>query len=405
MNNLSAKENSATSENNSSSFIEAKNLLEYMWEQRCYFHSHPELGLKEFETCNRIEQELKALGLSPYRVGQTNVIAEIDSGRPGKTLFLRADIDALPVQEANNVPYKSQNPGIMHACGHDGHAAYLLGTAKLLLSHKADFFGKVILCFQAAEEIGKGARQIIEAGVLDKVDRTFGIHFQAGMEVGKIGVKTGADMASCDRIKIKIHGKAAHITRPQDGVDSVFIASLIIAKLHTVVSRVISPVEGAILGIGSIHSGTTYNIIAGEAEIEGTIRTFSADSRKKLAEKVEKIAKNTAEEFGGRAEVEIEDICDPCTNPKETAEEVVESAKKITAPENVITDLEKRFGSDNFADYSRKAPGTYVHVGSSDSEKNSWPHHNEHFDLAKESLAYAAALALQYSLDYLNKSL
>ena len=180
MNNLSAKENSAKSENNSSSFIEAKNLLEYMWEQRCYFHSHPELGLKEFETCNRIEQELKALGLSPYRVGQTNVIAEIDSGRPGKTLFLRADIDALPVQEANNVPYKSQNPGIMHACGHDGHAAYLLGTAKLLLSHKADFFGKVILCFQAAEEIGKGARQIIEAGVLDKVDRTFGIHFQTG---------------------------------------------------------------------------------------------------------------------------------------------------------------------------------------------------------------------------------
>ena len=135
------------------------------------------------------------------------------------------------------------------------------------------------------------------------------------------------------------------------------------------------------------------------------MQALSATSGKKLAEKVEKIAKNTAEEFGGRAEVEIEDICDPCKNSKETAEEVVESAKKITAPENVITDLEKRFGSDNFADYSRKAPGTYVHVGSSDNEKNSWPHHNEHFDLAKESLVYAAALALQYSLDYLNKSL
>jgi len=380
---------------------EAKKINEYMWEQRCYFHSHPELGLKEYETCDRIESELKAIGLSSYRIGETNVIAEIDSGRPGKTLFLRADIDALPIQDVKEVPYKSQTAGVMHACGHDGHAAYLLGTAKLLVEHKNDFNGKVILGFQAAEEIGKGARDIIAAGVLDKVDRTFGIHFQAGMDVGKIGVKTGADMASCDRVRIKVHGKAAHITTPQNGVDAVFIASLIVSKLHTVVSKLISPVEGAILGIGSIHAGTTYNIIAGEAEIEGTIRAFSPESRQKLADAVRRIVSDTAAEFGGSADVDIEDICDPCSNPAETAAEVVESAKKIVPAENVITDLNKRFGSDNFADYSRKAPGTYVHVGSTDSEATGWAHHNEHFDLAKDSLIYAAALAFQYSLDYL----
>lgn len=383
-------------------YSEAENIVNYMWNLRCYFHQHPELGLKEYNTCSRIESELKALGLKPYRIGETNVIAEIDSGKPGKTLFMRADIDALPIQEKNEVSYKSQNDGIMHACGHDGHAAYLLGTAKLLLEHKEELKGKVILAFQSAEEIGKGARDIIAAGVLDKVDRTFGIHFQAGLDVGKIAVKAGADMASCDRFRIKIHGKAAHITRPQDGVDSAFIASLIVTKLHTVVSSFISPVEGAILGIGSIHSGTTYNIIAGEAEIEGTVRAFSAESRSKLADVIRQISDNTAREFGAVAATEIEDICDSCSNPEETAAEVVNSARKITAPENVLANIDKRFGSDNFADYSRKAPGTYVHVGSSDSINNSWPHHNEHFDLAKNGLIYAAALALQYAVDYLN---
>lgn len=382
---------------------EAVQLKSYMVEQRNYFHSHPELGLQEFLTCDRIEQELDNAGIYHYRVGKTNVIAELNSERPGKILFLRADIDALPIQEKNDVPYKSQNDGIMHACGHDGHAAYLLGAAKIIKTHLSEIDGKVIFAFQAAEEIGKGARDIIDAGILDKVDRTFGIHFQAGMDVGKFGIKTGADMASCDRIKITVHGKSAHITRPQDGVDATVIAALIVSQLQNIVGKLISPVEGAILGIGSIHSGTTYNIISGEAFIEGTIRAFSDQSRKKLAEAVKEAAQNTAQLYGGTADVEIEDICDPCSNPAETAAEVIESAKKIVPAENIITDLDKRFGSDNFADYSRKAPGTYIHAGASDSEATRWAHHNEHFDLSTDSYTYAAALAVQYTLDYLGR--
>ena len=380
---------------------EAFQIKQYIVEQRNYFHSHPELGLQEFNTCNRIEEELTKSRISSRRIAGTNVIAEIDSGKPGKTLFIRADIDALPIKEENDVPYKSQNEGIMHACGHDGHAAYLLGAAKLIKKHTADFAGKVVLCFQAAEEIGKGARDVLAAGILDDVDRIFGIHFQAGLDVGKYGIKTGADMASCDRFKIQIHGKAAHITKPQNGADSVFIGALIVTQLQTVVSRLVSPVEGGLIGIGSFHSGTTYNIIPAEAVLEGTIRAFSPANRKKLADAVTKISTDVAHTYGATVDVDIEDLSDSCTNPEDTAAEVVESAKKIVGAQNVLTAIDKRFGSDNFADFMRKAPGTYVHVGSSDSDATRYPHHNGHFDLAQNSLPYAAALALQYVLDYL----
>lgn len=382
---------------------EAIALKQYMVDQRNYFHSHPELGLQEFNTCLHIEEELNKLGISNRRVAGTNVIAEIDSGRPGKTLFLRADIDALPIQDAKNVPYRSQTPGVMHACGHDGHTAYLLGAAQLILRHKADFSGKVILAFQAAEEVGKGARDIIEAGVLDDVDRTFGIHFSSGMKVGTYGIKTGPDMASCDRFRIKIHGKAAHITTPQNGSDSLFIGALMATQFQTIVSRLISPVEGGLVGIGRFNAGTTYNIIPGEAELEGTIRAFSAASRKKMADAVTSIARNVASEYGATVDVDIDDLCDPCINPADTAAEVAASARRLVSEEAVITNLNKRFGSDNFADFSRKTPGTYVHVGSSDGPATSAPHHNEYFDLAEDSYSYAAALAVQYALDYLSQ--
>jgi len=380
---------------------EAFEIKPYMNNLRNYFHSHPELGLQEYNTCTRIEEELNKLGITNKRVAGTNVIAQIDSGKKGKTLFLRADIDALPIQEKNDVPYKSQNDGVMHACGHDGHTAYLLGAAKLINEHMAELSGKVIFCFQAAEEIGKGARDVIASGALDSVDRIFGIHFQSEIKLGKIGIKSGADMASCDRFKITIKGKAAHITTPQEGSDSVFIGALITAQLQTVVSRLVSPVEGGLVGVGSFHSGTTYNVIPGEAVLEGTIRAFSKENRKKLADAVTKISKDIAQTYGAQAEVEIEDICDPLTNPSDTTADVVEAAKKIIPHENILTGIDKRFMSDNFADYMRKAPGTYAHVGSSDGEATSFPHHNEHFDLAPDCLVYAAALATQYTLDYL----
>lgn len=380
---------------------EAFGLKDYMVQQRNFFHSHPELSAQEYGTCSHIEEELNGLGIKNFRVGETNVIAEIDSPNPGKTIFLRADIDALPIQDAKDVPYRSQNPGVMHACGHDGHAAYLLGAVKLLHQNKSKFKGRVKVAFQSAEEIGGGARDIIAAGILDDVDRTFGIHFSSAMKVGTYGIKTGSDMASCDRFKICIHGKAAHITTPQNGADALFVGALIAAQLQTVVSRLVSPVEGGLIGIGHFTAGTTFNIIAGEAELEGTIRAFSKSSREKMARAVRDICNNVASEYGATVDVIIDDICDPLINPADTTAEVVESAKKLVDEKNVLTNIEKRFSSDNFADFSRKAPGTYAHVGSSDGEATSVSHHNEYFDLAQDSCVYAAALAVQYTLDYL----
>ena len=380
---------------------EAQELQSYMVDLRNYFHAHPELGLQEFNTCAKIEEELSTIGIKHFRVGKTTVIAEIDSPKNGKTLLLRADIDALPIQEANEVPYKSQNAGVMHACGHDGHTASLLGAAKILLAHKNDFSGKLILAFQAAEEIGKGARDILQAGVLDRVDRCFAVHFQSSLPVGTVGIRSGADMASCDRFKITVHGKSAHITRPDEGIDALFIASLIATKLQTVVSRLVNPAEGALIGVGRIQSGTSYNIIAGNAELEGTIRTFTKETREKLQKAVTEIAENTSIEYGGSAEIFIDDLCDPLFNDEESTKEAVASSEKVFGSRNVITSIEKRFMADNFADFYRKAPGCYIHVGSSDGERTRFDHHNEHFDLAESALPYAAAIYAQYALDYL----
>jgi amidohydrolase len=382
---------------------EAFNLKQYMIEQRNYFHIHPELSLQEFNTSRHIQDELTKIGIEYKIVEPTNVIAQIDSGKPGKTIFLRADIDALPIHEKNETAYKSQNEGIMHACGHDGHIAYLLGTAKILLNHKSELNGKVILCFQSAEEIGKGARDIIENGILDNVDRIFGIHFEPEISVGKYIIKSGADMASCDRFKITVHGKSAHITSPQNAADSLFIGALIATQLQTVVSRLVSPAEGALIGIGSFHSGTTYNIIPGLAVLEGTIRSFSTSTRNKLIQTVKKISNDIAEAYGGSVDIIFEDICDPCINSTEETTDAIIAAKKIVNEQNIISNTEKKFMSDNFADYNRKAPGVYVHAGSSDDKMKMYPLHSEYFDLSQDCYSYAAALASQYTIDYLSR--
>ncbi len=373
-----------------------------MVELRNYFHSHPELSLQEFNTCKKIQEELDSLKIKNYRVAQTNVIAELDTLRPGKTLFLRADIDALPIQEKNDVPYKSQTPNVMHACGHDGHIACMLATAKILKENLSQLSGKIIIAFQSAEEIGRGAREIIDAGILDKVDRVFGIHLLSLIPLGKIAVKSGALSSSCDRFYIKINGKSGHITTPQKCVDPIFIASLITSQLQTVVPRLISPTEGGLIGVGKINGGTAYNVIPENCSIEGTIRAFSDDSRKKLKNAVTKIAKNIADEYGGSADIKIEDLCDACFNDAQAALEVASSCRKIVGSENTLTSTEKLFWSDNFADFYRKAAGCYVYVGSCDGESTAWAHHNEHFDIAPDSMVYAAALTAQYAADFLN---
>ena len=245
------------------------------------FHEHPELSLEEHRTAARIEEELDKLGISHRRVGETGVWATIRGEKPGdKAVALRADIDALPIEETNDVGYRSRAAGVMHACGHDAHAACLLGAARLLKQGCADFGGEVRLIFQPGEEIGKGAKPFIEAGVLAGAGRVFGLHTAAEVPSGTVGLKPGLNNAGVDFFRITVKGKSAHVSQPQLGVDALYIASQIVVAVQGIVTRTYSPVEPVIVGIGKMQAGTTYNAIAAEAMLEGTTRTVSHESRR-----------------------------------------------------------------------------------------------------------------------------
>lgn len=376
---------------------------DYVVALRRDFHAHPELGMEEYRTADRIEEELNALGIPHERFGKTGVLATIESGKSGKTLFVRADIDALPIQEANDVPYKSQTPGIMHACGHDGHGAALLGAAKLLVRHKNELTGKVLLCFQPAEEIGGGIQPLLDSGVLKTVDRVHAIHLSSAFPVGTYTVKTGAWMASCDYFKITITGKATHGTTPDAGIDSIYIASLLVVQLQSIISRVISPVESGVVSVGHFSAGSTYNVIAGNAELEGTARTFNPESRKKIQALIAKIARNLADDYGAKAEVVFKEYTESVINNADVATEQIAAAQKLVGKDHVISEPPKRFGSDNFGNLINASggKGSYAFVGSNGGAASAVSHHNEHFDIDEDSLVYATALHVQYALDFL----
>ena len=224
----------------------------YLTDLRRHFHAHPEVSLKEYETCKKIEAELDSMGIPHKRIGETGVYGWIDGKKAGDgvTVALRADIDALAMEDLKEVPYHSQNAGVCHACGHDAHTATLLTAAKILKAKENEFSGQVRLFFQQAEEIGQGARQFVQAGLLEGVTRVFGAHVTSHLDSGKISLTAGPQNASCDYFKIQIHGKGAHVSTPQLGVDALYIASQIVVQLQTIVSRNTDPLETVVVGVG-----------------------------------------------------------------------------------------------------------------------------------------------------------
>ena len=254
---------------------ECQQLRDKLIALRREFHRAPELGLHEYHTAARIERELDRCGIPHERVGETAVAGHLTGNGNGSGLVvLRADIDALPIQETNDVPYRSQTPGMMHACGHDAHTTCLLGAAKVLSAHRADFGGEVRFLFQPAEEIGQGARPLIAAGMLDGAQRVFGLHTASDLPAGTVGVKPGANNAGVDHFIIRIHGKSAHVSTPQLGVDALYIASELVVALQSIVTRMTSPVEPVLIGVGKLNAGTAYNAVAETAVLEGTTRMF-----------------------------------------------------------------------------------------------------------------------------------
>lgn len=381
---------------------------EYVRDLRRYFHQYPEVACQEWNTAKKIEEELHKIGLSSKRVGETGVFAEIRGNLPGdKCIVLRADIDALPMQEDHQCSYKSKYDGVMHSCGHDAHTASLLGAARILVKNKDAFGGSIRLIFQQAEEIGYGAKVFIKEGCLVGADRTFGLHLASKLNVGKVAFMAGPNNASVDWFKINVKGKSAHVSTPQLGVDAVYIASQIVVAAQALVSRRNSPVDPLILGIGKLTAGTSYNIVAGQAELEGTIRALTPFVRKKIKEELEILASSIAVSYGGFVSFQWKDYTSPLINDEIATKEAQKVAEKLFGAENVIRELTPSLGGDDFAEFILEVPGVYGFVGSGNPEipETVVAHHNSYFDIDESSLIQSTLLYTVYALDYLNESI
>ena len=379
----------------------------YLTDLRRHFHAHPEVSLKEYETCKKIEGELDSMGIPHKRIGETGVYGWIDGKKAGDgvTVALRADIDALAMEDLKEVPYHSQNAGVCHACGHDAHTATLLTAAKILKAKENEFSGQVRLFFQQAEEIGQGARQFVQAGLLDGVTRVFGAHVTSHLESGKISLTAGPQNASCDYFKIQIHGKGAHVSTPQLGVDALYIASQIVVQLQTIVSRNTDPLETVVVGVGKLQAGTQYNIVAEHAVLEGTTRSFLPEVRKFTNDRVVRIAKETAALYGAEAEVEFLDFAAPLVNDAKAVEEVTAVTAEFLPREDIISDFQKALGADDFADYLAVTRGMYAFVGTRNSKDphTAVAHHHGLFDVDEEALLISCNVYVDYALWVLNE--
>lgn len=375
---------------------------QYTIDMRREFHMYPEPSMKEVRTSNRIKEELTKIGI-PFESIGTGVVATINGKNEGKTIALRADIDALEVNEMRDTPYKSKNEGIMHACGHDAHGAMLLGAAHVLNEIKDEFNGIVKLLFQPAEETAQGAKTLIEGGALNGVDEIFGMHVMGNFPTGKIAVGAGPRMASADIFKITVKGVGGHGSMPNLGVDALVAASAIVMNLQTVVSREISPMESAVVSVGKLVSGTRFNVIADEAIMEGTTRCFSYEVREQLPAAMERIVKSTAASYRAEAELEYNFLTAPTINGEKSTERARKAIEKIMS-EDAIMEMPKMAGSEDFSEYLEKVPGTFAIVGTANKEKDTcYSNHHPMFDIDEDMLVNGVALHAQYAFDYLNE--
>jgi amidohydrolase len=389
-------------------------------EWRRHFHENPELGNREFKTAAYIEKHLRKLGLEVETgVGITGVIGILKGGKPGKVLALRADIDALPVTERNDLPFKSkvvteflgETTGVMHACGHDTHTAILMGVAEVLAKNKDQVAGTVKFIFQPAEEgppPGEkgGALLMVEEGVLKNpdVDAIFGLHINSATPVGQVRYKTGGIMASAQRFVITVKGKQTHGSQPWSGVDPVYISSKIIDGIQSIISRESNLLkEAAVVSVGKIKSGVRFNIIPESAELIGTIRTLDYDMRDHIEKRMHEMIPAIAEAYGGTAEVSISESTDITFNDPELVAQMLPSMKKALGKENVLL-TKATTGAEDFSYFSREVPGFYFFLGGmTPGNETPFPHHTPDFFIDEDGLIYGVKVLTQMSLDYLTQ--
>ncbi len=349
-------------------------------------HQYPELSNEEFETTRRIQAWLSELGVPMIDLKlPTGVLAEVQGERPGPVIMLRADIDALPVQEETGLPFASTIAGKMHACGHDFHTTSMIGAAKLLQDRRSEMHGTVRILFQPAEEQAVGARAVIEAGALEGVRAVFGMHNKPELPVGTVGIRTGPLMASVDRFEIEVIGKGGHAGIPEAVVDPVVVSSAIVGALQTLVSRNVSPHHNAVVSVCKLQAGSSWNVIPDSGELEGTVRTFQAEARAQIPERMKRLVEHVAEGYGAEARFKWLPML-PAVNNDPAMAAIMQAAAQAQGLE--VVEAVSTMGGEDFALYQEQVPGCFIWMGTGGTEQ--W--HHPRFTLSEDAIAISAAL-------------
>jgi amidohydrolase len=390
---------------------QATSLFEYTQAFRRDFHIHPELGFREYRTSGIVAKELEALGIEVTKgVGKTGVVGLLEGSKPGPTLLLRFDMDALPITEETGAEYASQNQGIMHACGHDGHTAIGLTVARMLHAHREELAGTIKFCFQPSEEgtygeeVG-GAEMMMRDGVLDspRVDKTLSLHLWNEKPLGWLGVAGGPVMAGAEIFTIKVTGRGGHGAIPQQTIDPIVASTQIVGALQTIVSRNVAPLETAVVSVTTIQAGTAFNVIPQTAELTGTIRTFDPGVRQKVVQRFEQIARGVGEALGCQVVVEVKRMTPALINDEAISSIVQASARQVLSGSELDTSGYLTMGAEDMAFMQEKVPGCYFFVGSNDKARHlDYGHHHPKFDFNEEALIRASALMAAAAMDVLN---
>lgn len=374
---------------------EVDQIANYIIRLRKHFHTYPELGMKEYKTSERIREELNRMEIPFIRVGETGVIGIVGQGT--HVIALRADMDALKIQEKNEVAYRSANEGIMHACGHDAHVAALLGAAFILKKYESQLKCTVKLIFQPAEELSLGARMMMDSGNLDDVTEIFGLHIFGDIPVGKISVEEGTRMAASDRFQIRIFGKSGHAGKPHQCIDATLVGAAVVMNLQSIISREFDPIHSAVVTVGHFEAGKQHNVIAGEALLEGTARSFSMEDGNSIEEAVRRIAMSTATGYGAVAQVDYKRSLHPeVRNDQRVTEILKQSAEKVFRHGELITIPRMMLGED-FSIYQQTIPGTFAFVGGGNAALGrAYPNHHECFNIDEKACLNATMLHVAF---------
>ncbi|PYS84474.1 MAG: amidohydrolase [Acidobacteria bacterium] len=387
-------------------------MREQLVAQRRDFHMHPELSNREERTSRVVAERLRALGLTDIRegVGKYGVTALLVGSKPGPVVAVRADMDALPIQEVNDVPYKSLVAGVKHACGHDAHTTIELGVAEILSKMREEVHGTVKFIFQPAEEgapAGEegGAKLLIKEGALDnpRPQAIFGLHTEPNLQVGQIGYHVGPAMASSDTFTITVHGKAAHGAQPQNGVDSVVVAAQCVLALQNIRSRRIDPLEPLVITVGTVQGGTRFNVIAGEVKMTGTMRTLNGDVRERAVAMMRETLQNVTAAYGATYDLKFDDSNPVTYNEPSLVEETLPTIRRVAGTENAVA-LKPFMPSEDFSYYQKIVPGFFYYLGVGNRAKGitaGW--HTADFDIDEDSLVVGVKVMSNVLLDYLDR--